>query len=395
MSLRLIIIGIDDSSSPRFSREVLQIIEQGRIFSGGVRHRQIVESLLPESYEWIDIIPPMSSLFECYRQYSEIVVFASGDPLFFGFAQTAQRMLPDADIITYPHFNSLQQLAHKISMPYQDMHAVSLTGRAWDRFDEALICGQATIGILTDRREHTPQTIARRMLDYGFDNYTMCIGELLGNQAEKVSELTLSEAVTYSAAYPNNIILRRHGVRERHFGIDDHLFALLDGRQRMITKMPIRLATLSQLGLHQASCFWDIGFCTGSVSIEAKLQFAHLHIEAFEVREGCDEIIEQNMRRFGTPGINYTIGDFTQIEVDALPPPDAVFIGGHGGKLDEIVAKISLLLKPTAAVVFNSVSAESYDQFTSSAEKCGLRVVNKISMRVDEFNTITIIKAIK
>ncbi|MFI3282590.1 MAG: bifunctional cobalt-precorrin-7 (C(5))-methyltransferase/cobalt-precorrin-6B (C(15))-methyltransferase, partial [Rikenellaceae bacterium] len=69
MSVRVIIIGIDDSSTPYFTPTVLSIIERGRCFSGGVRHHQIVSSLLPDSHEWIDITPPMESLFEHYKRY--------------------------------------------------------------------------------------------------------------------------------------------------------------------------------------------------------------------------------------------------------------------------------------------------------------------------------------
>ncbi len=395
--MRITIIGIDDNSAPLFSSEVLDIIRSGEVFSGGARHRQIVSSLLPASCEWIDIVPPMSSLFERYQKYSQIVVFASGDPLFYGFAQTIQRLMPQAQIVTYPHFNSLQQLAHKVLMPYQDMHAVSLTGRSWERFDESLIRGYELIGVLTDRTQHTPQTIAQRMLDYGYDNYSITVGELLGNSAERVSTLTLEEAVNMTFAYPNNIILKRQTPRQRYFGIEDSLFELLDGRERMITKMPVRLATLSQLNLQSAQCMWDIGFCTGSVSIEAKLQFPHLKIESFEIREGCDKIIEENMRRFGAAGINYTIGDFTQVELDEKlsPPPDAVFIGGHSGKLDEIVGRVAPLITAGGAVVLNSVSDNSYNEFRRVATKWGFKITNEITIKVAEHNTITIIKATK
>ena len=72
--------------------------------------------------------------------------------------------------------------------------------------------------------------------------------------------------------------------------------------------MPVRLLTLSMLDLHNRHSFWDIGFCTGSVSVEAKLQFPHLHITAFEVREEGRELLEKNSRKFGTPGITGVIG---------------------------------------------------------------------------------------
>ena len=38
--------------------------------------------------------------------------------------------------------------------------------------------------------------------------------------------------------------------------------------------------------------------------------------------------MELNAARFGTPGIITRIGDFLQAELDDLPVPDAVFIGG-------------------------------------------------------------------
>lgn len=71
-------------------------------------------------------------------------------------------------------------------MPYDDMRTVSLTGRPWNEFDRALIERAPKIGILTDR-EHTPATIAARMLEYGYDRYTMYVGEHLGNPKKNAS----------------------------------------------------------------------------------------------------------------------------------------------------------------------------------------------------------------
>ncbi len=394
--MKFYIIGIDDNSEPRFTPEIERIIQEGVIFSGGVRHHQIVKKWLPKGYEWIDITPPMGRLFKCYESHSQVVVFASGDPLFYGFAQTIQKFLPEAEIVTFPHFNSLQQLAHKLTMPYQDMVVVSLTGRAWHKFDEALIRGVEMVGVLTDNRDHTPQKIAQRMIDYGYTNYTISVGELLGNRdLERAQTMSVEDVASSEFAYPNNMILRRNSARRRYFGIPDGEFTLLDGREKMITKMMIRLASLSQLGLNECHNFWDVGFCTGSVSIEAKLQFPHLRIDSFEVREGCDQIIEENMRKFGTPGINYMIGDFCTANLDDIPNPDAVFIGGHGGRLHQIMERVACRLREGGVVVMNSVSQESYDSFVDAAKTCSLRIAAESQITLDSFNKITIIKAIK
>ena len=74
------------------------------------------------------------------------------------------------------------------------MHVVSLTGRPWQACDAALISGERMIGILTDRKEHTPQRIAQRMLDYGYDNYRAIFGEHLGKrERQQLSRLSIAE----------------------------------------------------------------------------------------------------------------------------------------------------------------------------------------------------------
>ena len=282
--MKFYVIGISDNPQPFFPPEVLEMIRNGKVFSGGKRHHEIVAPLLPEDAEWIDITIPLDAVFRQYISLtshfspltSEIIVFASGDPLFFGFANTIQRRMPEAEIVVYPTFNSLQMLAHRLVMPYHDMRIVSLTGRPWPEFDKALIERTEKIGVLTDK-EHTPAAIAQRMLDYGYTDYQMYVGEHLGNPAlEKVTTLTLEDATHREFLMPNCLILDgKSAEHAKPYGIPDSEFALLDGREKMITKMPIRLLTLQALDLPHRHVFWDIGFCTGSVSIEACLQFPH------------------------------------------------------------------------------------------------------------------------
>lgn len=391
---RFHVIGMTDDQSGTFSAEILQLMGRGKVFSGGKRHHEIVASLLPEDAVWIDITVPLDKVFSQYEAYAEIIVFASGDPLFFGFANTLKKRLPNAWMRVYPVFNSLQTLAHRLVLPYHDMRTVSLTGRPWQNLDEALIRGDKLIGALTDR-EKTPSRIAARMLEYGYDNYRMTVGVHLGNkQAEEVHTLPLDEVIGREFGFPNCLILAQIYQRERLFGIPESSFYLLNGREKMITKSPIRLQALSMLDLHQKHTFWDIGFCTGSVSIEAKLQFPHLQIHAFECRPEGETLINLNTRKFGTPGIEYHIGDFMELDLSDLPAPDAVFIGGHGGKLTEMLQKIDRYLLPGGCIVFNSVSENSLHIFREGIEAIDRRIDNEISITVDSYNPITIIKAI-
>ena len=396
--MKFIVIGITDHPHPFFPPEVMDVIRQGKVFSGGKRHHEIVGSLLPDDAEWIDITAPLDAVFEQYNGRQCVIVFASGDPLFFGFANTIKRKMPEAEIKLYPSFNSLQMLAHKLVMPYHDMRIVSLTGRPWPEFDKALIEGVEKMGVLTDR-EHTPAAIAQRMLDYGYTSYNIYVGEHLGNpELEKVTSLTLEEAAQRNFDYPNCVILSKTEDTATLFGIPDAAFTLLDGREKMITKMPIRLLTLQALDLPNRHVLWDIGFCTGSVSIEARLQFPHLHIEAFEVRPECEAIIHENARKFGAPGIEVHIGDYLETDISALPRPDAVFIGGHGGRLKDIMAKVLTVLNPEGIIVFNSVtspkvSADSRKLWDEACAELRLHQEPPLRIQLNDYNPIEILRS--
>jgi len=416
--MRFIVIGITDHPAPFFPPEVKSIISQGSVFSGGKRHHEIVAPILPEGAEWIDITVPLDAVFEKYREVETteqttpllqeglgevIIVFASGDPLFFGFANTIRSRMPEAEVIVYPAFNSLQMLAHRLLMPYHDMRIVSLTGRPWHEFDRALIERAPKIGVLTDR-EHTPAAIAQRMLDYGFTYYNIYIGEHLGNPSqESVTTLSLEEAVNKDFSLPNCVIVATDAHDAKPFGIADTAFALLDGREKMITKMPIRLLTLQALDLPRRHVLWDIGACTGSISIEARLQFPHLQVVAFEIRPECEAIIQENARRFGTPGITLRIGDFRSVDCGSAivpSPPDAIFIGGHGGHLQEIMAKALRYLAPGGVIVMNSVKAprvttDSQQLWDEACRELGLRQEPPMHLQINDYHPITILKCRK
>lgn len=392
-SPRFTVIGISDDRHPYLTPEMLSLISRSSLFSGGRRHHEIMMPWLPENAEWIDVTVPLSGVYEQYRKHEEILVFASGDPLFYGFASTIIREFPDSEVRVLPFFNSLQMLAHRLNIAYQDMRCVSVTGRPWDGLDSAVMGGEALIGALTDRKK-TPALIAERMLEYGYDNYSMAIGENLGNsETEHIVEMSLQEAVSYDAAFPNCIILRRTHLRPRSLGIPDSEFELLDGRARMITKSPIRILSLSTLGLQNRRCFWDIGFCTGSISIEAKLLFPSLSVYSFEIRPEGEQLMAVNSRRFGAIGINSFIGDFMEMDVTGLEHPDAVFIGGHGGKMKEMMKKICDVLLPGGVIVFNSVSENSLQLFREAVEECGRKITGSHVIALDDYNPITILKA--
>lgn len=398
MSERITLIGLSDHPEPQLDSAALAAIREHRIFAGGERHREIVAGLLPAGHRWITIAPPIAGVLSQLAGADEpVVVFASGDPFFYGFGATLQKRFPRASIRSFPAFHSLQMLAQRCLIPYQSMRNTSLTGRGWEELDRALIGGERLIGVLTDTRK-TPSEVARRMLDFGYSGYRMVVGESLGGSSERVTRCTLDEAARMGFGRLNCLLLEAIDPQQRLFGIPEKLFDGLSGRPNMITKMPFRLAALAALELGRARTFWDVGFCTGSVAIEARLLFPGLEVTAFEKRSECEALLDVNARRFGAPGIVTMMGDFLEHDHRALCGSfgvDAVFIGGHGDRLDEVFAAVSRSLAPGGRVVMNAVRESSAEAFAANAARCGMGLADPLKLAVGEHNPVLVMKAVK
>jgi len=394
--MHFIVVGTANQTTYTVMPEALPLLAQQRVFSGGQRHYELVKAMLPEHHTWITIKGSMVALFEQYQQAgATVVVFASGDPLFYGMVQTIYKYAPAATLQVFSHFSSIQRLCTKIAQPYEKIYHTSVHGRSWKELDAALIKGHSLIAVLTDVTR-CPQAIAARMLQYNFHHYEMVVGEDLDGQNESISSGTITEMATRSF-YPLSCVLLKQVSPEKQpgMGIADQQFEGLPGRPNMITKRSIRLASLSQLQLHTTATFWDIGFCTGSVAIEAKRMYGALEVYAFEVREECAAIMQRNMEQLSAPGIEVIMGDFYEQDHAAIPAPDAVFIGGHGNRLDTLVQIINQYISIGGRIVLNAVQASSREQFIASAANARWELQPEEVLQVNEHNPITILTAIK
>ncbi|MCH2232275.1 MAG: precorrin-6y C5,15-methyltransferase (decarboxylating) subunit CbiE [Crocinitomicaceae bacterium] len=395
-NISITLIGLSNAENQEWPDDIKRVITSHSTFSGGDRHLERVQHMLPEKFEWIPIKGKMELVTNAYHEVNnnKIVVFASGDPFFFGFGNTLKRLLPNATIKPYPYFNSLQRLAHKTQLNYSHLHTISLHGRPWDELDEALISDQALIGILTDQK-HGPKEIAERLLEYGYSNYEVIIGEELDGEKEKVTAFNLQDASNYDALPLNCLILRQVFQNDRPMSFPDRSYRTLKGRPNMITKQFIRAITLPGLQLHQANCFWDIGACTGSIAIEAKRNFPRVKTYAFEKREECRAIIADNMRSHQTPGIIPVIGDFFDQNLTTYDSPQAVFIGGHGGRLRELIEKINNYLDERGILVMNTVLESSYIDFIACTKELNYDLISADKVSINEHNPINVLVAQK
>ncbi len=393
------IIWLKHSIRQSFPDDISSIISKNTVFSGGYFQHEAVQSFLPETAVWIEIKAPFDNIFTVYKDFIhedlDIVVFVSDDPIYLGFTTAVSHYLPHVQVKEFRVHDLLYKLAQHLMIRFQGMFCVDFADSSWHDLDYAVIKGKSKIGILTNKT-YTPSIISERLMDYGYTNYMMYAGEHLDDpKARNVRKLSLVSASSGHYDHPDCIILlKEHEHQAQPLGIPDHYFSRIPDQEMKITPRAVRLLALSMLELKHRRRFWDIGFCTGSMAIEAKLQYPHLHVTGFDRDEECGKLLAINSCRCGTPGIQSVIGDFCDADLILLEQPDAVFIGGHGGKIIEIISRLVHIMTPDGIIVFCSLNEESNVFFLHAATQYHLQVLEKNRIAIDDYEPCTVFKAV-
>ncbi|WP_039058551.1 decarboxylating cobalt-precorrin-6B (C(15))-methyltransferase [Enterobacter sp. Bisph1] len=128
------------------------------------------------------------------------------------------------------------------------------------------------------------------------------------------------------------------------------------GEKVPMTKEAVRALALSKLALHDARHLIDVGAGTGSVSIEAALANPQLQVTAIERNPAALGLLEENCQRFACRNITLLPGAAPLfIERSA----DAVFMGGSGGHLTQLIDWSLAQLNPGGRLVMTFILQEN------------------------------------
>lgn len=358
MKETIAVIGIGDDGAAGLPELYIDRIKRAEVLVGGERQLEFFPDFRGET------IPLKGGLSEITEKLQaenrRTVVLASGDPLFYGIGGYLAGKFPGR-VEVYPQVSSLQLAFARIGESWQNAFIASAHGRSLKGLAQR-IDGQAKVALLTDEKNH-PGAIARYLLEFGMTEYRVFVGEHLGGAKERTGWYELEElaATDESAFLPLNIIILRRlpGVPTPQWplGIDDAEFAQRKPDKGLITKKEVRVLSLAALRLKRDSIVWDIGTCTGSIAIEAARICRDGAVYAVEKNEGDLANFQENIRKFRT--------DITGIHakapagLDQFPDPDAVFIGGSGGELRELLSICCNRLRPNGTIVLNAATIEN------------------------------------
>ncbi|MCS3433974.1 decarboxylating cobalt-precorrin-6B (C(15))-methyltransferase [Klebsiella sp. BIGb0407] len=147
----------------------------------------------------------------------------------------------------------------------------------------------------------------------------------------------------------------------------DDLF--LRGQKIPMTKEPVRALALSRLDLSKARLLIDVGAGTGSIAIEAALNHPELEIIAIEKKPEALALIKENCRHFNCPQIR-VIDAYAPVEL--TEKADAIFVGGTGGNLTDIIDWALDHLRGDGSLVMTFILQDNLTQAIAHLKQCAV-----------------------
>jgi len=357
------IIGVAPDGASSLLPEARRLVNRAEIVVGGKRLLDMFPSLAGEKIAIGNNLAEVTDLIKRNLGHKRIVVLASGDPDFFGIASYLTDKLGKDMVDIIPNVSAMQVAFARIKESWENAVFASVHSRPIEDIVET-VRSNDKIGIFTDD-EHTPGKIARVLLEHGVDGYRAYVCQDLGGKGEKVIETDLPGLCQTKASPLNILILLRvqpkkpaAALRPRWLGIPDEEFHQRKPKAGLITKQEVRAVSLAKMRLTDDSVLWDIGAGSGAVSIEASFIVRKGRIYAIEKNDTDVAIIKKNLRKFQAPNVE-VVQAFAPDGLGKLPDPTAVFIGGSGGRMEEILDFVSHRLKPGGRIVINIVALEN------------------------------------
>ena len=292
-----------------------------------------------------------------------ICVLFSGDSGFYSGARLLLPLLENEEVQVLPGLSSLQMLAARLQEPWQSWRLCSAHGVACDAVYE--VCQGSPVFFLTGGKTG-PAALCRTLTDAGLGFLKVCVGENLGSEDERIIRTTAQEAAAADFAPLSVLLAEPAPHREKRApGLPDSSFQRA-GKVPM-TKQEVRAAALSKLAVKPTDVCWDVGAGTGSVAIELALQARTVY--GVERNEDALQLAEENRKALGAWNLRLIAGEAPEA-LGGLPAPDAVFVGGSGGRLREILEKIHAT-NPAARICVSAIALETLHTACSVLRKLG------------------------
>lgn len=349
-----------------------QLIAQAEVLIGGRRN---LAELAQPGQETMVIDRGLAAVADYIGenwQNRRLVVLASGDTSLFSVRAYLQKRLPQVPFAVLPGISSLQYLLARRGLNLNELKIITLHGSNSANLLNTVMRERCT-AIFTGG-ENSPQAIAGRLAALDFADLTLTVGENLSYPDERVVSGTPQQIAAQQFADLSLMLVENAAPQNRPWpylpaGLPDELFTRQLGEKPVpMTKSEVRAIITGKLRLEENSRLLEIGAGTGSVTIEAALAAYAGRVWALEKSPAAVATCRANIARFGLDNITLLEG----AAPEAIPDEvfDRVFIGGSGGNMAEIIARVLRQSAPLRMVI-SAITLESVGEALAALQTNG------------------------
>ncbi len=378
MTTRIHIVGIGDDGLDGLTGHARSLVHSAetligtaallaRVPEGLATKRIVCEGGLEELEESLAELPDRPT-----------VLLTSGDPLFYGIARFLTDKIGKDRFEIVPHVSSMQLAFARVKESWDDAYLTNLAVQPLDRVVD-VIRSSERVGLFTTDAI-PPNAVAEALLDRRIEYFNAYVCENLGTPSETVTQGDL-ESIRGQTFSPLNvmILVRRSGAADlpsgtgsaRLFGNPDDMFLQSRPKRGLLTPAEVRCIALAELGLKRNSVVWDVGAGSGALAIEAAQIAEGGRVFAIEMDVEDYNLMLSNAERFVVPALVPVLGQAPEAW-ELLPDPDAVFVGGSGRIVPDLVAGAAKRIK-SGRIVVNVSSPDNLVAVQSELEKAGFR----------------------
>ena len=351
----------------------LEIVKDADVLVGGKRHLEYFRDHTADKKEISKDLKGVIRYIESKAGMENIVILASGDPLFFGIGSLLIESIGPENVTIYPNISTVAAAFSRIKEPWNDASVVSLHGRDSERELLNIIASKDKIAVYTDP-EKNPAWIAKLLIKKNIIDFNICVFEKLGTSSERIKWHTIKQTARMKFSEPNLVVLKRIKCQpekkcNKFLGMPDKCYEHDKG---LITKAEIRAVTISKLRILPEHILWDLGAGSGSIAIEASILANKGMVIALEQKKERVKQIDNNRKRFGATNMKIIKATLPK-GLEKLPEPDRIFIGGGGQNLKKIIIAAAGYLKHDGIIVINTILIPSIETALETLKQLGFK----------------------
>lgn len=391
-SKEISMIGIGMGNINTCTVEAVSKISEAELVIGSMRLLDIVSTRGEKINAYLakDIIPILSER----KRVKKVAILMSGDSGFYSGTEKLSKAISDFinqenlnwKLQVLPGISSLSYLASKLMISWNDVEISSLHGRSAD-VREIVLHNEKSFFLLSGREDI--EKISFILQDICSQRkseitYKIYAGYELSYPAEKIYEIVPGEVPKNLEEGLYSCLIVRESDAGNHIantGIENATVLNLNHKTLTcgmadeefirgkvpMTKEEVRTLAISKLRLHRGAILYDIGCGTGSVAIECAKLSDDIQVYGIEKNPEGVSLICENIKKFGIKNLTVIEGEASE-KLTCLPPPTHVFIGGSGGKLEEILLKLAEK-SGKIRIVITAISLETIANLSGLSQK--------------------------